>query len=176
MKFIETKFNDAYLIELVKIGDERGYFGRIWCENILKEKGLNTKIAQINTSFNAEKGTLRGLHYQKSPHEEAKIISCIKGSIFDVIVDLRPDSSTYLQWQGFHLNETERTMLYVPEGFAHGYQATSNDTAIIYPTTEFYAPESEAGVRWNDPSLNIEWPLDPTNLSKKDASWPNLNT
>jgi len=171
MNFIPTKFKDAYIIEIKKIGDERGYFGRVWCEKLFKEMGLNSNIAQINTSHNKEKGTLRGLHYQKAPHEEAKIVQCVRGSIWDVIVDMRPKSPTYLDWLGVHLNDENRSMLYVPEGFAHGYQATSDDSSILYPATDFYAPESEAGVRWNDPKIGIEWPLPPINVSEKDSGW-----
>lgn len=172
MIFEEAKLASAYLITLKKIGDDRGFFSRVWCESTYKEMGLNSNIAQINTSFNAEKGTLRGLHFQSAPKAEAKIVICIKGSIFDVIVDMRSDSSTYLQWQGFHLNEEEQKVVYVPEGFAHGYQATSDDSAIIYPSTEFYSPEYEGGLRWNDPSIGIDWPLEPKNISQKDLSWP----
>lgn len=175
MTFTETELPGVFVIELKKIGDERGYFSRLWCPNELEKNGLNPKIAQINTSFNAEKGTLRGLHYQSAPNAEVKIVYCTQGSIFDVAVDLREESPTYLQWFGIHLNQDEPKLLYVPEGFAHGYQATSDNTAVIYPTSQFYAPESEGGVRWNDPAIGIEWPLEAINLSGKDQSWSLLN-
>ena len=174
MNFIETKLHGAYIIELEKIGDDRGFFSRVWCRKAMEEQGLETNIAQINTSFNVHKGTLRGLHLQKAPFEEVKMVLCIRGSIFDVIVDIRPNSPTYLQWFGIDLNPDSCKMLYIPEGFAHGYQATRDDSAIIYPTTEFYTPESEGGLRWDDPGIGIEWPLEPRNMSEKDLSWPSF--
>lgn len=172
MKFIKTELEGAYLIELVKIGDDRGYFSRAWCKETFAKQGLNSNIEQINTSYNAEAGTLRGLHYQAAPNAEVKIVQCIRGSIFDVIVDMRPDSPTYKQWFGLELKENSLKLLYVPEGFAHGYQATSDNSAILYPASTFYAPESEKGVRWDDPSIGIEWPMAPVNLSDKDKQWP----
>ena len=175
MKFIETDIPGAFVIELKKIGDDRGYFNRFWCQKTLEEKGLKSNIAQINSSFNAEKGTLRGLHYQNAPYAEVKLVSCTRGSVFDVFVDLRPESPTFRHWYGVHLDQDEPKLVYVPEGCAHGYQATSDDAAVIYPTTEFYTPESEGGLRWDDPILNIEWPLAPINLSEKDKSWPLLS-
>lgn len=174
MKFIETKLAGAYVVELKKIGDDRGYFSRAWCKDTLAKQGLNPNIDQINTSYNAEAGTLRGLHYQEAPNAEVKIVQCIRGSIFDAIVDMRPDSATYKQWFGIELTESSAKLLYVPEGFAHGYQATSDHSAILYPASASYAPQSEKGVRWNDPSIGIEWPMKPINLSEKDQNWPNI--
>jgi dTDP-4-dehydrorhamnose 3,5-epimerase len=172
MKFIETKLAGAYIIELDKIGDERGFFSRLWCRKTMEEKGLKSNIAQINTSHNVHKGTLRGLHYQQAPYEEVKIVQCIRGAIFDVAVDIRPKSPTYMQWFGIELDEDCCKLLYIPEGFAHGYQTVKDNSAIIYPTSEFYTPESEGGIRWDEPEIAIKWPLDPVNMSKKDLSWP----
>jgi len=171
MNFIETKLPGAYIIELDKVGDERGFFSRVWCRKTMEEQGLNTNIAQINTSYNAHKGTLRGLHYQQAPYEEVKIVQCIRGSIYDVIVDIRPESPTYKQWFGIQLDEDCGKLLYSPEGFAHGYQTVKNNSAIIYPTSEFYTPESERGIKWDDPAIGIKWPLVPGSMSEKDLSW-----
>jgi len=176
MNIIETTLPGAYVIEQQKFGDERGYFSRVWCSNVFAEQGLKSEIAQINTSYNPYKGTLRGLHYQIAPNEEVKFIYCIRGAIFDVIVDMRPESPTYLDWFGIELKEDSGMMLYAPERFAHGYQATSDNSAIIYPTTEFYTPESERGVRWDDPSVGIKWPLEPCYMSEKDITWPLIDT
>lgn len=173
MIFKETKLKDAYIIELEKIGDERGFFSRVWCAKEFEAHGLVTRIAQANMSFNQEKGTLRGLHYQRPPHEEVKLMRCTRGAVFDVIVDLRPDSPTYLDWLGVELTADNYKMLYVPENFAHGYQTLTDNAEVFYPTSQFYAPQAEAGIRWNDPTLAIEWPITPPQvISDKDSSWP----
>jgi dTDP-4-dehydrorhamnose 3,5-epimerase len=176
MKFVETKLPGSFVIEQQKIGDERGYFSRVWCSNVFAEQGLKPEIAQVNTSYNPYKGTLRGLHYQVAPNEEAKLIHCTRGVIFDVIVDMRSDSPTYMDWFGIELKEDSGLMLYAPEGFAHGYQAITDNSAIIYPATEFYTPKSERGVRWDDPSVGIKWPLEPLYMSDKDKAWPLIKT
>ncbi len=175
MIFTETKLKGAYLIEIKKIGDERGFFGRSWCQNEMKEHGLIGNIAQINTSFSKEKGTLRGLHFQLPPHQEAKMIRCTRGSVFDIIVDLRPDSPTFRQWTGEILTEDNYKALYSPVGFAQGFITLEDNTEITYFTTGFYAPEHATGVRWNDPQFNIRLPLEPVVISDQDTRWPDFN-
>ncbi len=175
MRFTRTELQGAYVVELETIEDARGSFARAWDSNEFAEKGLETRIAQCNVSFNTRKGTLRGMHFQRSPHEEVKQIRCIRGSLFDVIVDLRPESASYRQWVGVELSSDNRRMLYVPPGFAHGFQTLEDDTETFYMVSEFYAPGAEAGVRWNDPAFGIHWPLgDPSVISDKDRSWPDF--
>lgn len=172
MKFIETKLKGAFLIDLEKKEDERGFFARFYCEKEYSELGLDTNIVQINNSFSRYKGTLRGIHYQLPPKAETKIVRCIKGSLFDVIVDLRRDSATFLQWFGHELSSGNRTMMYVPKGFGHAFITLEDDTEALYLVTEFYAAECERGIRWNDLSLAIEWPLQPAVISDKDKNHP----
>jgi dTDP-4-dehydrorhamnose 3,5-epimerase len=139
------------------------------------EKNLTSRMLQGNTSYSKNKSTLRGLHYQVSPHEEAKIIRCIKGAIFDVAVDLRPDSETYKKWFGIELTESSCRMLFIPEGFAHGYQTLIKDTEVFYMSSAFYMPDAERGLRWNDPAIAIKWPIkENLNISDKDRSWPDI--
>ena len=136
---------------------------------------LSSRMVQANTSYSKDRGTLRGLHYQVSPHEEAKLMRCVKGAIFDVAVDLRPDSKTYKKWFGIELTESNRKMLFIPEGFAHGYQTLTNDAEAFYMSSSFYAPEAERGVRWDDPAIGIEWPItDNLNITEKDRSWADI--
>lgn len=173
MIFSETDLPDAYVIDLERIEDERGFFARSWCRREFSEHGLSTDIAQANMSFNKRKGTLRGMHFQAPPHAEAKLVRCTRGAIYDVIVDLRSDSPTHSRWVGVELTAENRRMLYVPEGFAHGFQTLQDDTEIFYLVSEFYAPEAEGGVRWDDAAFGIEWPLGaPTEISDKDRAWP----
>jgi dTDP-4-dehydrorhamnose 3,5-epimerase len=175
MVFKETRLGGSYVIDLEAIEDERGFFARTWCAREFADHGLNPHLAQGNVSFNRRKGTLRGMHFQKPPHEEAKVVRCTRGAIYDIIVDLRPDSPTFKSWIGVELTAENRSMLYVPEGFAHGYQTLVDDAETLYLVSEFYAPEAEAGVRWNDPAFAIQWP-DPDGafLSEKDRSWPDF--
>ena len=176
MNFIETEIKDLFVVELNKIGDERGFFARTWCEKEFADKNLTSRMLQANTSYSKDKGTLRGLHYQLSPHEEAKLMRCIKGAIFDVAVDLRPDSETYKKWFGIELTESNRKMLFIPEGFAHGYQTLVENTEAFYMSSAFYAPEAERGLRWNDPAIGINWPItDELNITEKDLSWANIS-
>ncbi len=172
MIFTETNVNGVYVIELEKIGDERGFFARAWCEHEFGQHGLNTNIVQCNSSFCKSKGTLRGLHYQRKPHEEVKVIRCFRGAIFDVALDIRETSPTFRQWTAVELTEQNRKMLYVPEGCAHGYISLTDNTEIYYLVSEFYHPESEGGVRWDDPAFGIDWPVRPTVLSDKDRNHP----
>ncbi len=171
MIFNETELPGVFLIDIQRIGDERGFFSRFWCEQEFANQDLAYEIAQINISHNPVAGTLRGLHYQQYPHEEAKVVACTQGRVFDVAVDMRPDSKTYLQWFGTVLDSEKRQMLYIPQGFAHGYQALEDNTNLLYLVSEFYAPDAEAGVRYDDPAVGINWPLPAENLSDKDKSW-----
>ena len=173
MIFTETELPGAYVLDLERREDDRGFFARAWCMNELGDHGLETRIVQANVSFNNRKGTLRGMHMQVAPHAEVKVIRATRGSVLDVIVDLRPDSPTFKRWTGVELSAGNGRALYVPEGFAHGYQTLEDDTETFYLVSEFYAPDAERGLRWDDPALGIEWP-DPENaiLSDKDASWP----
>jgi len=176
MKFIETELSGVYIIELDLIGDSRGFFSRFWCQKELAEVGLNFEIAQINNSYSAAAGTTRGLHYQHEPHAEAKIVSCTGGRVFDVAVDIRPNSPTYLQWFGTELTPENNRLLYVPAGFAHGYQTLEDDTRLLYLVSEFYAPDAEDGLRFDDPAIGVEWPKEATSVSDKDRNWPLVNS
>jgi dTDP-4-dehydrorhamnose 3,5-epimerase len=173
--FEETKLPGAFVIDLDRREDERGFFARTFCANEFGDHGLNARLVQANTSWNPRKGTLRGMHFQNAPHAEVKVVRATRGAIHDVIIDLRPDSPTYKQWIGVDLTQENRRALYVPEGFAHGFQTLVPDTEVHYLVTEFYTPEAEGGVRWDDPAFGIEWP-DPANafLSPKDATWPDF--
>jgi dTDP-4-dehydrorhamnose 3,5-epimerase len=172
MIFIETKLKNAFIIESERIEDHRGFFARAWCKNEFKAHGLNDRLVQCNLSFNRHRGTIRGMHYQESPHEETKIVRCTRGAIYDVIIDLRRESATYLKWIGVELTAENRKMLYIPEGFAHGYQTLENNTEIFYLTSQFFSPESERGVCWDDPTFAIEWRVsDNLVISEKDRNW-----
>jgi dTDP-4-dehydrorhamnose 3,5-epimerase len=175
VKFATTTLKDAVLIEPEPRPDERGFFARTYCRNEFAAAGLETDFVQGNMSFNHAKGTLRGMHFQKAPHEEVKVVRCIRGAIYDVIIDLRPDSPSYLKWQGFELTEENGLQLYVPRGFAHGFLTLSEAAAVAYQVSAFYAPGAEDGVRWNDPEFAIEWPADVAILSPKDAAWPDFS-
>lgn len=174
MKLTETAVAGAYVLEYLRISDSRGYFNRVWCEEKLRERGLNTTINQINASYNGSAGTLRGLHLQSPPSEEVKIAQCLHGLVFEVVVDLRQDSPTYLGWYGIELRALDPRQLYIPEGCAHGYQALEADTVVQYTSSAPYAPDLEYGVRWDDPAIGVKWPMEPVDLSEKDASWPLL--
>jgi dTDP-4-dehydrorhamnose 3,5-epimerase len=175
MQFNKTPLKGAYTIELEKRGDDRGFFARLFCEKEFGAIGLETHFVQINNSSSAKQGTLRGMHFQVPPAGEVKVVRCIKGSLFDVIVDLRPDSPTFKQWFGSELSAENRRMMYVPRGFAHGFITLTNDTEAFYLVSEFYALEQERGLRFNDPAIGIEWPIAPTEVSEKDKKWPDLD-
>lgn len=170
--FTETPLRDAYLIELERREDERGFFARTFCANEFADHGLTPVTAQGNVSFNHRSATLRGMHYQVAPAEEAKLVRCTRGAIYDVIIDLRPESATYMEHFGTGLSAENRTALYVPELFAHGYQTLEDDTEVIYQVSAFYAPGHEHGLRHDDPAFGIEWPLPVSVISEKDRSWP----
>jgi len=172
MNFVETKLKGAYIIDLKKIEDDRGFFARGWCQNEFKAFNLNPNSVQLNVGFNYKCGTLRGMHYQKSPWAEAKLVRCTRGAVYDVIIDLRRDSPTHGQWVGVELTEENHRMLYAPEGFAHGYQTLADNTEIYYQTTQFYAPEFATGVRFDDPAFGIAWPLPISIISNQDRTWP----
>lgn len=177
MIFHETELEGAYLIELEKHEDSRGFFARSFCRKEFEKNGLNPKVMQANLSYSQSRGTLRGLHYQVQPHAEAKFVRCTSGSIYDVIVDLRPESSSYRQWLGIELLAKAHKMIYVPEGFAHGYLTLADHTEVMYQVSEFYAPNVEKGIRWNDPYFAIKWPETETLLiSEKDQGWPDWLT
>lgn len=174
MKFIETPLSGAYIIEPEPKTDHRGFFGRLWCEEELRERGLETRIVQSNVGFSHRKGTLRGLHYQQAPHEEVKIVRCTRGSVYDVIVDLRPESATFGRWFGTQLSEHNRRMIYVPEGFAQGYLTLQDDSEIYYHTSQRFAPQAATGVRYDDPQFGIDWPEAVTVISEQDLNWPDF--
>lgn len=169
MIFTETKLKGAFIIEIERQEDERGFFARTWDQKKFEENGLNPKLVQCNISFNKKKGTLRGMHYQISPYEEAKLVRCTRGKIFDVIIDLRFKSETFKKWVGVELSAENHKMLYVPEDCAHGFQTLEDNTEVFYQMSEFYMPKYTRGVKWNDKAFGIRWPALPTIVSKKDS-------
>ena len=171
MKFFETELKCSYIIELEKLEDERGFFSRSWDRNEFKEQGLNHNLVQCNISFSKKRGTLRGMHFQKKPFEETKLVRCTRGKIFDVIIDLRAESNTYKKWIGVELKSDDFKMLYIPEGFAHGFQTLEDNTEVFYQVSNWFSPEHERGIRWDDKELNIKWPIDNPIISKKDLSY-----
>jgi dTDP-4-dehydrorhamnose 3,5-epimerase len=175
VKVHPTPLQDARLIELEKIGDDRGFFARLFCENEFAAAGLAARFVQVNNSLSAKKGTLRGLHYQLAPAAEVKLVRCVRGALFDVIVDMRPDSTSFAKWFGAELSAENRLMMYVPRGFAHAILTLKDDTEALYLVSDFYAPKSERGVRWNDPRFNIAWPISPSEISPKDSAWPDFD-
>lgn len=174
MKFTKTPIESAYLIDLQKREDERGFFSRVFCQKEFEQLGLETKFVQVNNSLSVLPGTLRGLHYQKAPKEEVKIVRCIRGALFDVIVDIRENSPTYGKWFGEELTAENRRMMYVPKGFAHGFISLQPNTELVYFVSEYYSPEHERGIRWDDPNINIAWPREPSVISDKDRNLPHL--
>jgi dTDP-4-dehydrorhamnose 3,5-epimerase len=175
MIFTETELAGAWTIDVEPIEDDRGFFARWYCRNEMVEHGLTPVEAQGNLSYNLLKGTVRGMHLQRPPAAEVKLVRCVQGSILDVIVDCRPDSPTRWRSVGVELSATNRRALYVPEGFAHGYQTLSDRAEVMYLVSELYAPGHETGLRFSDPDLGLEWPLAVTNVSDKDSSWPLLS-
>lgn len=174
MRFVKTPLTGCYVIEQDRIQDHRGYFARVWCQRELEEHGLNAEVLQANVGFSRQRGTLRGLHYQRPPHAEVKIVRCTRGAMFDVVVDLRPASPTFKRWYGIELTEENGKMLYVPEGVAQGYLTLADDTEMTYQTTKFFDRESATGVRYNDPKLGIAWPADVQVISEQDTKWPDV--
>jgi len=170
--FTETKLKGSFIVTPEMILDERGFFARTWTPEEFAARGLNPLIQQCNISHNTKRGTVRGMHLQVKPHEEAKLVRCTRGALYDVAVDLREDSTTYLQWTAVELTEENRLMFYIPEGCAHGYQTLADETEIFYQMSEYYHPESARGWRWDDPALGIEWPLPVSVISPKDRENP----
>jgi dTDP-4-dehydrorhamnose 3,5-epimerase len=174
MIFEETKIAGIFKIQLEPVSDNRGFFARSWCRKEFATRGLNPDLAQCNLSFSKRKGTLRGMHYQSAPHAETKLIRCTRGSIFDIAVDLRPASPTFKQWTSEILTAENYHMLYVPQGCAHGFLTLEDDCEVFYQMSEFYHPESAAGVRWDDPAFGIVWPVEVKVISLRDASYPDF--
>ena len=170
MKFYETELKGAYIIELEKFEDERGFFTRVWDKKIMQDQGLKSDLVQMSFSFSKKKGTLRGMHFQEEPFREVKIVKCIQGKIFDVIIDLRVESRTYKKWIGIELSADKQKMIYVPEGFAHGFQTLEENTHVLYQMSNWFSPEHEKGIRWDDKDFNIKWPITNLIISKKDLS------
>jgi len=172
MIFTETKLNGVFIIDIEPISDERGFFARTFCKKEFLQRGLDSEFVQCSISYNKKRGTLRGMHYQISPYDETKIVSCIKGSIYDVVLDLRPSSDTFRQWVAVDLNDRNHRFLYIPKGCAHGFQTMEDDTEVYYQISEFYHPESARGLRWDDPAFGIEWPIQVANVSARDLTFP----
>jgi dTDP-4-dehydrorhamnose 3,5-epimerase len=172
--FIETKLKGVFIIEPEAFEDDRGFFARIWCQQEFATHRLNPRLVQCNISFNRKRGTLRGMHYQAAPHEEAKLVRCTMGGIYDVIIDLRANSPTFKQHIAVVLTAQNYIMLYVPEGFAHGFQTLEDNTEVLYQMSAFYAPASARGVRWNDPAFGIQWPPAERIISERDRTYPDF--
>jgi dTDP-4-dehydrorhamnose 3,5-epimerase len=176
MKFHATPLRGAYTIELEKRGDDRGFFARLFCQHEFEAAGIPMPIVQINNSLSAKAGTLRGMHYQLPPASEIKVVRCIRGALYDVIIDLRPDSPTFAQWFGAELTAENRLMMYAPQGFAHGFISLADDTETFYLASAFYTPQQERGVRFDDPRFGVVWPRTPVDVSAKDLTWPDFDS
>jgi dTDP-4-dehydrorhamnose 3,5-epimerase len=175
MTFTETPLPGAFIIDIATLADERGFFARTWAADELTKRGLDPTVVQCNVAWNPLKGTLRGMHFQRAPYEEVKIIRCTRGSLFDVIVDLRPESRTFRNWTSVELNAESRRMLYVPKGFAHGYLTLTDDVEAYYHVSSPYTPACAGGVAWDDPVFGIKWPFAPALISERDRTWPRFN-
>ncbi len=177
MKFTPAKIPGVWIVEQERFADDRGYFARTWCAEEFAAHGLNSRLLQCSTSFNLKRGTLRGLHFQAAPHAEDKLVRCTRGAIFDVAVDLRPDSPTYKQWVGVELSETNGLALYIPQGFAHGFQTVTDNSEVFYQMSHLYHPTAGKGWRWNDPAFGITWPIPSAPiLSPRDAAYPDFSS
>jgi dTDP-4-dehydrorhamnose 3,5-epimerase len=175
MIFTELALKGVYLIEPERQEDERGFFARTFCIEEFSSRGLDTAVAQCNVSYNRRRGTLRGLHFQASPHAEIKLVRCTAGAVFDVVVDIRPDSPTYKQWLGVELSAMNRKLLYIPEGFAHGFQTLEDDTELLYQMSKAHVPDAARGIKWDDPAIGIAWPMAPLVVSARDQNYPELS-
>lgn len=175
MIFTPTPLAGSYVIELEPFTDDRGWFARYFCKDEFQKIGHNKEWVQINHSFTEHKGTIRGMHYQLSPYKEIKMIRCIAGSVFDAIIDLRKGSPTFLQWFGMELSALNKKMVYIPEGFAHGFQSLTNKAELLYHHSEYYAPGSEGGIKYDDSIINIEWPLPLSIISDRDSTHPHID-
>lgn len=174
MIFTPAALQDAFIIDVEKREDARGFFARAWCADEFTQHGLNTQLAQASISFNHKRGTLRGMHWQAEPHGEVKVVRCTSGAIYDVIVDVRPESPTFKKWIAVELSAANRRMLYIPQGFAHGFQTLADDTEVFYFISAFYAPEAARGARYNEPAFGITWPLPISIIAAKDEAWPDF--
>lgn len=175
--FRETKLKGAFVIDPERFDDERGFFARSFSEKEFESQGINPRMAECNISFSRKRYTIRGMHYQSAPHAQAKLVRCTKGAIYDVIIDLRPESPTFKQWIGEELTAENRRMLFVPGGFAHGFQTLVDDTEVFYQVSDFYAPETAGGVRWNDPAFAIRWPAsDGVIINERDRAYPDFKS
>jgi dTDP-4-dehydrorhamnose 3,5-epimerase len=175
MNFTEAPLRGAYIVDMTLMEDERGFFARSFCAEEFTKRGMAAHLRQCSVSFNARKGTLRGLHFQAAPHDEEKLVRCTGGALFDVMVDLRPESPTYRQWFGIELTAANHRSLYIPKGFAHGFITLADDTEVLYMISVPYAPGFAKGLRWSDPALGIRWPLTPAVISTRDAEYPLLD-
>ena len=171
MTFNETRLKGAFVISLDRLEDDRGFFARTFCRDEFFKHGLNPDVAQCSISFNKNKRTLRGMHFQRKPHEECRLVRCTRGAVYDVIIDLRDDSKTFRQWTSVELNATNGLMLYIPIGFAHGFLTLEDNTELLYQMSVSYVPTSSGGVRWNDPAFGIAWPTEPKTVSKRDQEF-----
>lgn len=176
MNFTETKLKGAYILDLEKLQDNRGFFARMYCEEEFRKSGISFSPVQGNVSFNQHKYTLRGMHYQEPPFEEAKLVRCTRGAIYDVIIDIRPESPTANEWVGVELTAENRKMIFIPKGFAHGFLTLEEETEVNYLMSEFYKPGAGRGIRWDDPAFNIDWPAEVAVISEKDKNWPPYKT
>lgn len=172
MIFNETPLKGAYVISIEKLEETRGFFARAWCRKEFNAYGLTSDFVQANIAYNHKKGTLRGMRYQMAPYEEVKLVRCMRGGIYDVIIDLRPHSLTYMQWAGIELTAESRDSIYVPAGFAHGYQVLEDCTDVFYEVTQFHRPESERGIQYDDEAFGVLWPMAVTDIAEKDKCWP----
>ena len=172
MRFADTSLSGTYVITPDRLQDERGFFALTWCASEFEKRGLPVRAVQTNISYNARRGTLRGMHYQAAPFEQPKLVRCTMGAIYDVVVDLRPDSGTFRRWVAVELSEDNRQMLYIPAGLAHGFQTLCDESEVLYQMFEVYAADAARGVRWDDPSFAIRWPLEVTVISDRDANYP----
>jgi dTDP-4-dehydrorhamnose 3,5-epimerase len=174
LKFTETRIGGVFLVDLEPVADDRGFFARTYCEEEFRRNGLEPRIAQSSMAFNARRGTLRGMHFQREPHSEVKLVRCTSGGVYDVVIDLRADSPTFRQWFGTELTARNRRMIYIPHGIAHGYQSLEDETEISYQMSAPYRPEAAAGVRWDDPAFAVRWPLEVTAITERDRSYPDF--
>jgi len=174
MIFVETQLKGVFIVELERKKDDRGFFARTWCQQEFERHGLDPRLVQCSISYNKKKGTMRGMHYQVPPHAEVKLVRCSRGGLCDVIIDLRPESPTFKRWISVELTAENQKALYIPEGFAHGFQTLRDDTEVLYQISEFYHPENARGVRWDDPVFQISWPPGPRIISPKDRQYPDF--
>jgi dTDP-4-dehydrorhamnose 3,5-epimerase len=176
MIFTELPLAGAFAVDLQELADERGFFARSYCVEEFAAKGLGPELRQCSVSYNARKGTLRGMHYQDAPHEEHKLVRCTAGAVFDVIIDIRKSSPTYRRWHGAQLTQANRRSLFIPPGFAHGFMSLTDDAEVYYMISASHAPQFSRGLRWSDPAFDIEWPMAPTVISARDAAYPLIDS